>query len=1479
MAGFGNIIKKLLKVSAWVLLSLFILTIVLVYSIRLPAFQTWIVKNAASYLSSELQTTVTLDKVQIEFFRTLNISGLYIEDQKGDTLLHASEISTIIELFSPGNNKIYLSGVTITDAVFKLQKYPDQKGLNLDFIIDYFDSGQKDSTETVAFEFNPGDVRLENVVFVYRDNRYNDARDGIDFEDIRLEDLQASISEVRFDADSVYATIDDLSFREKSGFEIEYLETNAKFTPVSWDFENLLIKTETTQLQSNLNFSFESINDFDDFVEKVRLTSNFEESTLSSADLRYFAPELKGMEREINFRGRVRGTISQLRGRELEIRYADNTYFKGDISIAGLPDFEESFFDVVVEELISNKNDLESIPTFPFTEDGVLELPENISTLGTMRFSGKFTGFLNDFVAYGNLNTALGYLSSDLNFKLDPEVNRSSYSGHLSVMNFDIGTLAGNTTLLGRTTFKAELYGSGLNLDRVNAKMTGLISSIDLYGYNYKNIILDGKISKRLFNGTLAVNEENLSLDFKGTIDLTSKEPVYNFSTEIKEAKLAKLKIIDRDTSASLSTSASINISGTDFNNLVGYIKLENTTYKEKDQTLELDTVIFISEKRNGRQYANLYSDIIDFNIQGNYKRSNMFDEMLQLLASYTPLVPYQKSGFQEPLELTYNVIFKDPDAILDIFYPELSISKGTALTLELDNSSERINLKLTSDSIRYNEAVFEGIGILAETSGPYLWVRNDIRELSVSDTARIYNTRITGTTNRQQSVISIRTAGKDSVNNRISLRTEINYLSSGKVLIKLLPSVLVAEGKRWEVEELNSAIVDTSFIHLNNLEFRHGNESVLFNGTISNKPDDKLHVVLRNFDTSVLNPILAIYGFNMHGIASGNTEITAVTGDRWITADMNIMNVGVYGDTLGDAYIDFRFIQSENMFTAKALVDRGGSKNIEIEGKYFILNPIDSLDFRFSFQKTNLSAFAGYAKDLISDVRGKATGTVQLRGYVDDMKMSGKLMLQQASFVVDYLNTRYSLSEEVDFSENYFYFKKFKLNDANGNQAVADGYVYHENLSDWRLQFNISARNFQMLNTTFSQNELFYGTAYATGNITISGPLDLIRMNIAVRTDRNTQIFIPLSNPEEVSQSNFINFINKGEQLQIAKTPDADISGLEMDFDLDVTPDAEIQLIFDSKIGDIIKGRGNGNIKMEITSQGDFRMFGNYEVFSGDYLFTLQNLINKKFIITQGGTIRWSGSPYDAEIDLKAVYKLRASLYDLVQDSSLTNRVPVEVSLHLTESLFNPSINFNIGIPDIDPTAEALVSRYISTDEEKRKQTMSLLVLNRFSPAAGIDYQGSSSSGVSANAAELLSQQLSIWASQITNVVNIGVNYRAADAFNKEELEVALSTRFFKDRVTVDSNLGVSDKNRNTSNIVGDFNVEVKVNERGSLRFKAFNKTIDNNFLNNYSSPYTQGIGIFYTQEFNTVGEMFRNLFVKNRKPDDETGVQGTEL
>jgi hypothetical protein len=375
-----------------------------------------------------------------------------------------------------------------------------------------------------------------------------------------------------------------------------------------------------------------------------------------------------------------------------------------------------------------------------------------------------------------------------------------------------------------------------------------------------------------------------------------------------------------------------------------------------------------------------------------------------------------------------------------------------------------------------------------------------------------------------------------------------------------------------------------------------------------------------------------------------------------------------------------------------------------------------------------------------------------------------------------------------------------------------------------------------------------------------VVGPIDLININLALRTEKNTSIQIPLSNPEEVTQSGFINFIKKDSTFSIEEGISNEFKGIEMRMELAVTPDAEVQLIFDSKIGDIIKGRSNGNLQMTIDRLGDFKMFGNLTVESGDYLFTLQNLINKKFIVSPGGTIKWTGDPYDATVDLLGIYKLRTSLYDLIKDSTLTQRIPVEVHLKLKEKLFNPTINFDVVIPDIDPTAQALMNRYISTDQDKSTQTMSLLVLNRFSQANDIESQGaSSSSGIGANAAELLSQQLSVWASQISDAFNLGVNYRAADAFSQEEYELELSTRLWNDRIFIDGNLGLSDNRRNTtSGIVGDFNAEVKVSKDGRFRFKVFNKTI-NNILSDYNSPYTQGLGILYRKEFDTWEELFK--------------------
>lgn len=1468
--GAAFLLKKILRIFALVLMSIFLITAGLILAIRLPAFQTWAVQRAAGYLSTELKTTVTLERIQIKFFRTLSIQGLHIEDLNGDTLLFAGEINSDIALFSPAKGKIYLTDVVLKNAIFKLKKYPDVKGLNLDFIIRYFKPEKKDTTPPRPFDFNPGEITLENVVFVYRDERYNDPRDGMDFEDIRVEQINASIDNVRFEKDTLYATINNITCREKSGFHLEYFETDASFSSTGMHFENLLIRTGETQLLSNLTFNYDHISDFSEFVDKVRMRSEFEESILSSNDLRYFAPALKGMDRSIRFSGNVRGTVSQLRGRNLDIHFGSQSGFKGDVSIAGLPRFEESFFDLVVDELVTNKSDVETIPLYPFDDGKTLDLPDNFSTLGNVRFNGKFTGFLNDFVAYGNLNTALGFISSDLNLKLDPEVQKSSYSGHLSTIGFDIGSLTSTSNILGRTTFKADIKGSGLTLDKLNARMDGLISNLELNQYNYKNITVNGQVSKQLFNGILNVSEENLGLGFEGTIDFTSKIPIYNFNTTISHAKLAKLNLIDRDSSSELNTSATINMRGTDIDNMQGFIHIGKTDYYENNKAISMNFLTFESSGSMGVQNAELKSDILDITMSGTYKRSTMYGDAMNVLASFVPLLTKKAAPSAGPTMLNYDILLKDPNPILEIFYPELFFSNGTAIQLKLNNNPDNISLNILSDSIRFGTSLLSGIRLNAVSNGGLLTVKNNINEITVSDTLHIFHTQISGTTDNRRSLINLMSAASDSLNNRLNLETEINYLTTGKIMMRVLPSVIITSGKQWNLDETNTTLIDTGVVDITNLTLTSGKEVIRVNGTISEKRADQLTVVLRDFETSILNPFLAIYGFNISGVASGSASFSSLLHQPGIAASMNIVNAGVYGDTLGNAAIDFRFIDEMKMIMADAVVDRGGTRNIEVKGQYYIREPKDSLHFDFEFQKTNITAFSGYLKGLASDIRGKASGKVTLSGPVDAINLTGKMRLQQTSFLVDYLNTRYNLSEEVELTRNRIELKNVRVNDENGNQALVNGAILHEHLRDWRLQIGIEAKNFQMLNTSVINNELFYGTAYGSGVVTITGPFNLVRMDMALRTEKNTKIAIPFSNPEEVSESSFIHFVSYGNETPVDVQSTTDLSGIEMNFNLDVTPDAEVQLIFDSKIGDVIRGNGSGDLRMEITPDGDFRMYGNYRVSSGSYLFTMQNLINKHFTVEEGGTIRWSGSPYNAEIDLNAVYKLRASLYDLVQDSTLTTRLPVWVKIHLKENLMNPSINFNIVIPDVDATSETYINRFIATEEESRKQAMSLLVLNRFVPAEGVDNLGASSSGVGANAAELLSQQLSVWASQISNDFDIGVNYRAGDAFNSEEFEIALSTSLFNDRLLLDGNLGITEKTQQTSNIVGDFSAEAKLNKDGRLRFKVFNKTIDNTLLTKSNSPFTQGAGFSFNQEFNTVGELFRRWFGKPVRQDN---------
>ena len=387
----------------------------------------------------------------------------------------------------------------------------------------------------------------------------------------------------------------------------------------------------------------------------------------------------------------------------------------------------------------------------------------------------------------------------------------------------------------------------------------------------------------------------------------------------------------------------------------------------------------------------------------------------------------------------------------------------------------------------------------------------------------------------------------------------------------------------------------------------------------------------------------------------------------------------------------------------------------------------------------------------------------------------------------------------------------------------------------------------------------------------------------------KNTKFFIPLNTDLSISEYSFITFVDSKKTRDEAtiiddirrNLPPAKI-GIDLNFDLEVTPDAEAQLIFDSKVGDVMKGRGSGNLNISLNRKGEFKISGDYVIDDGDYLFTLGNILSKSFSVENGGKIMFNGNLNNAEIDIKAIYKLKASLYEILQDENFKERIPVECQLNLSGNLFNPIVGFNIYLPTADEKTRTYLRNAISTDEELSRQFLYLLVMNSFyaDPSFASATSSTSSTGTSAMAVtttEMLSNQLSNWLSQISNDFDIGFVYRPGSGnkdINPQEVEVALSTQLLNDKVVINGNFdvrGTSSTADNTNQITGDFDAEVKITEK--LNFKVFNRY--NNPYTGKGVPYTQGIGIFFKQDFDRFSDLFRKKVKSDIKKKDDTSIK----
>lgn len=1461
--------------------------------LRIPEVQTFMVNRITDHFSEKIKSTISVGRVEYTFFNKLVLSDLLIKDQNNDTMLYSQRISAgILRLDFAGNN-IKLGHVDIDQPVVAL--ITDTTGLmNLTWYLNMLKTPD-DTVKRGETKFSVNKITITNGRFALLNKNSQPGKSLIDFNNLRLSGINGDAEDFRIRGDSTVLEINDIRFGESQGFLVRSMNSNMTLAGKDILFRDLFLYLDSSIINANhLILSGDETDGFGNFTETTRLDISLEKSLISASDLRYFLPAATGLKESVELSGRITGTVSDLNGRKITAAFRDYTKLECDFDMSGLPDINNTFIHINIDNLSTNSRDIEMIRR----NGKILNLPVVIEKLGNISFAGSFTGFTTDFVTYGRIGTDAGSLKTDISFRPEGKGN-FRIRGLVKGENVDLGLLADNKEMLGKLTMETDVDGNATSTTNISGKLTGRIDSVEVNRYVYRNVTLNGIFTEKTWDGDIKISDRNIKLDMLGMLDFSNELPEFDLTLNLAESNLFRLNFDKSDTTAGISMLATANFRGNNIDNLFGEIRLLNSTIKKYGNKLDLYDFTLKAFNEGGKPALSVKTDFVDAELRGYYK----FGELgLVLKSALATLLPSKFSapeltGGLSANEFTYNVRFRNTDKLNNFFKTGLLLSEKSTLSGSFYRDS-LISVSADARKLVFRNNTFNNFSMKALYSGSEFMA--DLRSTSLLVLGRADLKEFRAGFN----------AGSDKFsfdldwNDRIGKISKGAFISRGSFIprddgrtgsylrIDIDSTDVTTSNNTWTVRK-SSILIDSASTKINRFVVSNGAHSYIADGSVSGNQSDTLKLLFNAIDLSPLNSPSKLaensgkdpLNLDIKGIVNGNIVISSALKNPLIQSDLSIAGFSILSGNYGDVSVVSQWNSMKKVVDLSARNNLNGLRNFDLSGFY---DP-GIRQFRIDGVASNLPVHAlnPLLSFFASDIKGTVSGRVRVTGAPGELVLTGSLMPENTSLKIDYLQTSYSIRDSIRFDRRGIRFRNTGIADEEGNSAVLSGSIYHKSFKDFSvdLTINMDKNNCLVLNTSQGDNELFYGTAYVSGVTTIKSGPNTLAFDISAKTGSGTSFFIPLNSGMSVSESSFVTFINhdsammaKQKDLKAATTSPE--SSFELNFDLDVTPDAEVQLLIDPKAGDVIRGRGSGKLNISLDRKGEFKIFGDYSIEEGDYLFTLKNILNKKFEVEKGGKISFNGNIESAEIDLTAKYRniktsLSPILFPILQDPKYEARIPVEPQLNLSGNLFNPVVGFNIYLPNADEETRTYLRNAITTEEEKSKQFIYLLVMNSFyadpSYRASSGVTGTGTSAMAVTTTEMLSNQLSNWLSQISNDFDVGFLYTPGTKdLSSQQLQVALSTQLLNDKVTINGNFGVTGTETEETPLLGDFDIEYRLTE--VLRFKVFNRY--NNPYTGKGAPYTQGLGFSLRQDFNKLSDIFKKKPPAEFRKEEEVTV-----
>ncbi|MBP6048667.1 MAG: translocation/assembly module TamB domain-containing protein [Chitinophagales bacterium] len=1312
---------------------------------------------------------------------------------------------------------------------------------------------------------------------------------------MNIHKINMDVKNYKWDSTGMHVTIENLNTTLDNSIVVKKIQAKALLDNNGIYLDDLLLKYNSSTLEGAYSLSFsDEWRSFGDFANKVTLKADVKNADVKAKDVALFAPKAeKYIPQNIQLHGEIKGKLANLRTEELHIHAGKNTVLDISGNIKGLPKIKNTLFDLKINEFKTNPSELKQMLAF-------VKMPKLIDNAGNISFKGTFFGFTNDFVAKGNLKTNnLGELVTDVRMNF-PSGKPPKYIGKIVAKNLNLAEITGNKKLLGTVDLDINADGNGFNTKELNTKLTGTIRNFYLNGYVFDKIKVDGLIEKKKFKGHAFFDDDCFLIDFNGIADFNEQLPKFDFKTSIKNADLNKLNL-SKD-SLMVSLDGEIHGIGNKIENFTGTGKFSNIILQNNKDILALSDVDIVMDNDGDIKNYTISSDQFNANLIGNFDPLTIVPSLKVYLSKYSKLIKPNAKDFKlaKAQQVDATIKLKSDFGLIKVFVPQIRYLSELDLSTNINTLQNMFNVHAKMDSANYSGTAINAINIEGNTNQTELLLNGNIQKLQVSKT-EINDIKINVNSSLEQ-LLSTISISNDSASNAVRLMSILDF-KYDTIIAKIIDSKLKLNNKIWQLEKNNQLTFVDSSIIAQNFSIIQGNQKINIQNGRNTLADAKINI--ENLDLADVSQLIDTTGAIKNGKLSGTVNLKNMLTKLQANADVSIHDFQILNYKV--KYIGLDAIYGRN---GKKIVEAGGTivdsnYQLSFDGIYDMQKKgKEILDVDADIERLNLNFLETLLKKELLIPKAFIKGQVHVSGSIKKPILTGTAsIIDTAELKMKYLGTTFKLvNEEIKLTNKGFDFGKVTLYDNYGNTALLSGKLLHNSFKEWKVDkaYLSAPTGYNFMNTTYNDNQDFYGIVFAKGEVELDGYFNDLKIDITrLETMKNTVFNLPVNGKTSDKGYTFIRFVDPKNPIKQVEYK-TKLSGLNINMNIEATPDAEANIILDPNTNDKIVARGfSDNLNLTIDKKGDLLINGTYNLTEGKYDFSFQGVLNKTFNIKPGSKINFAGDPLKAELDITALYNVKSASVRNLFDSTnaMRNRsFPIDLNLLISGTLDNPEIVFKI-----EPTSGTIsaqsddlnrkLTEINSNENERNNQAVALLLFNTFFPS------GSSSdqrfTGASNTVTQLVSAQLSNLLSRgLGSVIkgasidlllsdleskdsrNFGFSYKQELYGNRLILTIGGNVNFGNPTIT---NGNITGQPANNAAIAGDFMLEYLVTPDGRIRLKTYARTANYDIIN--QDRIRTGGAISFQKDFDNIKDLFqlKNKKEKKNKSEDTTNTKKT--